>query len=435
MKKFLLVIFSIIFITVFCLSCTKSTKSTKQVKEITYWQFWTGFEGKAIEHVVNKFNKEHSDIKVKMLTISEPWKKTLLSIIGGTPPDVISIVAEWIPELSIRGAILPLNKYCNEYMISKDLFIPVYWDILNHKDKIWALPTTPTSTALYWNKELFKQAGLDPESPPKTLEELWSFAKKLTKHKKDGSLQQIGFLPSWPPWAFGFYGYLFGGEWTDTKTGNATANNLQNIKAWQWAQSYAKELGSQNIQSFQEEFGNYQGPNNPFYTEKIAIEVNGVWEGNFIEHFAPHIKWGAAPMPNKKGEPITIVNCDCIVIPKGSKHPDEAFYFINWLLKKENIEELCIRQKKFSPLIASDRSDFIQKHPNPYIKVFIDLAKLKNAVFFPTTTAYQLYKRELKRAFEAVMRLDKEPKQALDEVQEKIEQELARQQKYEELRG
>ncbi len=407
---------------------------TVPVTEITYWQYWTGFEGKAIEKLVDRFNKTHSNIKVKMLTISEPRKKTLLSIIGGTPPDVISSIAAWVPELASKGALIPLDEYCKENMITENIFIPAYWKMLNLYGHTWALPTTPTSTALYWNKNLFKEAGLNPEIPPKTLKELETFSEKLTRKNTDGRITQIGFLPSWPSWAFGFYGVIFGGKWGEADGKAVTANNPKNIEAWTWAGDFIKRLGGKNIQTFQEEFGNYQGPNNPFYTEKIALEINGVWEGNFISRFAPNIKWGVAPMPTKSGKLITVVDTDCILIPKGSKHPKEAFEFIKWLLQPENIEELCIAQYKFSPLIYSDREDFIKEHPHPYIKTFITLARSKDAMFFPQATFYEFYRRELKRAFESVMRLNKTPEEALNEVQEKVEIELKRQMKYEKLR-
>ena len=407
----------------------------KSITEITYWQYWTGFEGKAIEKLVDKFNASHSNIRVKMLTISEPRKKTLLSIIGGSPPDVISSIAAWVPELASRGGIIPLDKYCKENQINENIFIPVFWKMLNLYGHTWALPTTPTATALYWNKNLFQEVGLDPNKPPTTLEELERYSNKLTKRNKDGKITQIGFLPSWPSWAFGFYGVIFDGKWGGADGKVITANYPNNIEAWDWAQSYVKKLGAKNIQTFQEEFGNYQGPNNPFYTEKIALEINGTWEGNFIPRFAPNIKWGVAPMPTKNGKAITIVDTDCILIPKGSKHPKEAFEFISWLMKPENLEELCIAQGKFSPLIYSDREDFVSKHPHPYIKVFINLAKSKDATFFPQATFYEFYRRELKRAFETVIRLNKKPKEALELVQFNVETELKRQLKYEDLRS
>ncbi len=403
-----------------CILKSQTDRTTHPVS-ITYWQYWTGFEGKAIEKLVDKFNSEHKNIKVKMLTISEPRKKTLLSIIGGTPPDVLSTIGPWVPELASKGGLEPLDKYCDEYKISKDLFLPKFWEMLNLYGHTWALPTTPSSVALYWNKDIFKEAGLDPERPPKSLDELIEYSDKITKFE-NGKIKRIGFLPSWPLWTCGVYGLIFGGSWGEINGLNETytANNPKNIEAWTWAQSFVKKLGSNNVQTFQEEFGNFQGPNNPFYTGMIAIELNGTWEGNFISKFAPNIHWGAAYIPTKDGSLITSVNCDCIVIPKGSKHPKEAFEFIAWLMKPENLEELCKEQKKFSPLKYSDRDDFIKTHPHPYIKVFIDLAKSKNAQYFPQTVIYQMYERELKRGFEEVMKLQSTPEQVLNKIQKKL---------------
>lgn len=437
MKRFF--IFLIILIITGCSVNQEKGKinpaPTDPVVEITYWQFWTGFEEDAIKDLVNRFNKTHKNIKVKMLTISEPWKKILLSIIGGVPPDIANISAEWISELGYRSAIIPLDEYCKEFGVTKDLFIPVYWEMLTYGGKTLAIPLTPSSTALFWNKNLFKKAGLNPNKPPITLEELEDFADKLTIKNPDGKVLQAGFFPNWPPWSNSVYPLLFGGDLVDLKAGKITANNPKNIESWEWAQNFVRKIGSNNLQSFQESFGNLQGPNNPFYSEKIVIEINGVWEENFISKFAPNIDFGVSPIPTKSGNLATSVICDGIAIPKGAKHPKEAFEFIKWLYKPENIEELCIKHKKFSPLVHSDRKDFINNHPNPYIKVFIDLARSKHARYFPATTAFQLYKRELKKAFELVMRLEASPEDALNEVQRKIDIELDRLEKYERKRA
>lgn len=434
MKKSVVIFISIIIIVLGSIYFIDKLngKKNNSITEITYWQFWTGFEEDAIKYLVEKFNNEHSNLKVRMLTISEPWKKTLLSIIGGTPPDVLNTTSEWLPELAQRGAIVSLDDYCKEKKITKNLFIPVYWEMLTYNSMLWGLPLTPSSTAFYWNKDLFKKVGLDPEKPPVTLKELEEYSEKLTIKNENGTIKQSGFFPSWPSWANTVYPLIFNGNWGDKN--NINANHPANIKSWEWACNFAQKLGPENIQSFQEEFGNIQGPNNPFYSEKIAVELNGVWEANFITKFAPKINWGVSPMYTTNGDITTSVICVPIVIPKGAKHPQEAFQFISWLMKPENIEELCIRQKKFSPLIISDRKEFINKHPNPYIKVFIDAAKSKNASYFPSTTAFQMYKRELRRAFSEVMRLEISPEDALNDIQAKMEKELQRQEKYNKLR-
>ena len=93
-----------------------------------------------------------------------------------------------------------------------------------------------------------------------------------------------------------------------------------------------------------------------------------------------------------------------------------------WLLKKENINYLALSQSKFPPLklSQSEEREFIKKHPNPYIEVFMDLAESSNAVYFPHLSFSKEYKREIKKAFDKVLRLEMSPKEALDDLQKRM---------------
>ena len=93
-----------------------------------------------------------------------------------------------------------------------------------------------------------------------------------------------------------------------------------------------------------------------------------------------------------------------------------------WILKKENINYLALSQNKFPPLKLdeSEKADFIKKHPNPYIEVFMDLAESSNAAYFPHLSFSKEYKREIKKAFDKVLRLEMSPKEALDDLQKKM---------------
>ena len=68
----------------------------------------------------------------------------------------------------------------------------------------------------------------------------------------------------------------------------------------------------------------------------------------------------------------TIADEDILVIPRGCKHPKEAFEFIKFVQSQHGMEELCLGQKKFSPLVKVSK-DFFRKHPNPYVKLFDEL--------------------------------------------------------------
>jgi ABC-type glycerol-3-phosphate transport system substrate-binding protein len=174
--------------------------------QIAYWEKWTGFEGDAMRATVNAFNESQDKIWCDLLTISQVDQKMLLATAGKNPPDVAGL---WTFNLNVfadNGSIIPLDDYCRKHGIGRDHYIPCYWDMVQHRGHTWALLSTPASIGLYWNKQLFREAGLDPDRPPRTMTELWDFSKKLTVKNPDGSFKRLGFMqsePGWWHWAWG----------------------------------------------------------------------------------------------------------------------------------------------------------------------------------------------------------------------------------------
>lgn len=149
---------------------------------------------------------------------------------------------------------------------------------------------------------------------------------------------------------------------------------------------------------------------------------------SFIEKYAPQMKWGAAPFPSKDPPAypmVTMADLDPLVIPKGSPHPKEAFEFIRYVNTQGPMEKLCLGQRKFSPL-ARISDGFINNHPNPYIKTFIELAKSPNAQHVPRLSIWGEYNDEMNVAVDRVTALDATPQEALDAVQLRMQWKLDR---------
>ncbi len=400
---------------------------------VTYWEKWTGFEGEAMRATVDAFNATRSDIQVDLLTVSQVDRKTLLSTAGGVPPDVAGLWSYNLTAYADRNALTPLDDRLRQAGLGRDAFIPCYWDMLEHRGRIWALPTTPASVALHYNKRLFREARLDPERPPRTMEELDEFSERLTKRDEDGRIVQMGFMPAEPGWWNWAWGVFFGGRMWDGE-GTITCDEPETVRAFEWVQSYARKYGVKNLQVFQSGFGNFSSPQNAFLAEKVAMELQGVWMHNFISQYAPGLEWGAAPFPYPPDRPdlarTTIVEEDIIAIPRGAKHPREAFEFLKFVNSQRGMELLCMGQRKHTPLRAVS-GEFLAKHPNPYIEVFIDLAHSANAVSTPKMSLWIEYRDEMTAAFDEVWLCRKAPEQALGEVkqriQRKLDRELARQ--------
>ncbi|MBW7929199.1 MAG: ABC transporter substrate-binding protein [Fimbriimonadaceae bacterium] len=387
---------------------------------ITYWEKWTGFEGDAMRAVVDEFNRSQDEIFVELLTVSGIQDKTLLATSGGNPPDVAGLFGPNVAQYADNMAVMPLTEFCKEAGIGPEDYIPCYWDIGFYKGEVYSLPTTPASTALHYNRALLKAAGLDPDRPPKTIEELDAYAEKLTK--RNGSRIEVsGFLPNEPGWWNWSWGYFFGGTLLEGDT--ITANSPENIRAYEWIQSYTKKFGAGDIQAFRSGFGNFSSPQNPFMSQKVAMVLQGVWMYNFISQFAPELDWAAAPFPHPADRPDlaepTLVDLDVLVIPVGAKHPKEAFEFIKFVQSQKGMELLCMGQRKHSPLREVSQG-FYENHPNPYIRLFTELAYSKNAISAPKIGIWPEYQAELNSAFDEVYLMRKTPKEALDYVQARM---------------
>jgi multiple sugar transport system substrate-binding protein len=389
--------------------------------KIDYWEKWTGFEGEAMQALVDKFNRSQDRIWVEKQTISRIDQRFLVSVAGKNPPDVAGLSAFMIPNFAAKGALLPLDDLAKESGIKKEDYLPVFWKLGCYNGRLYALPTTPVTLALHYNKRLFRKAGLDPEKPPQTLEELDEMAKKLTQYDKDGEIRVIGFTPSYPGWYHWAWGFWFGGRlWDGIES--LTINDPGNIDAFLWIQNYARRYGEEKLQTFQSGFGNFASSQNPFLSELVAMEIQGVWMYNFIDKYNPALEWGAAPFPSPRGERYncSLADCDDLVIPRDARNPEAAFEFIRFVQEQKNMEFLCMGQRKFSPL-KEVSDDFWANHPHPYIKLFYDLANSPNVHTQPMIPVFQEIRDELNAAFSEVWLLEKTPEQALRTVQKRID--------------
>jgi multiple sugar transport system substrate-binding protein len=411
---------------------------------IKFWQYWAGEEKEALAKLIQKFNQEKHGFTVEMQSISLPRKKVMMAITANVPPDLVLLDGDMVMDFALRNALLPLEKISAEdgfYKNTTKILLPNYLEMLFIKGSQVALPVMPTAEALHINKTLLNKYNL---RSPESLEDLIYISDSIIKKS---NFNEFGWLPTWPIWSGRFIVTAFGGKWAEigvceqSYDYKITANTPENIKAWEWVlENFIKKIPQEKLQGFIEGNISYQSPDNPFYAGQVALETSGVWEYGFAKKFSPNyqVEVKAFPSFNSQGinsqstapslkrannyEAPTEIAVDALAIPKGAKNPDKALYFMLWLLKKENINYLALSQSKFPPLklSESEKAEFIKKHPNPYIEVFMDLAESSNAVYFPHLSFSKEYKREIKKAFDKVLRLEMSPKEALDDLQRRM---------------
>jgi len=390
---------------------------------VVYWEKWTDFEADAMRDVVTAFNKSQNKIYVDYLTISGVENKTLMAIAGGEPPDVAGLYGPNVAQYADDNAIEVLDDYCKQAGITSSDYIPAFFNIGYYRNHIYSLPSAPASVALHYNIDMLRNAGIDPDHPPVTIEELDADSDKIFKKDDHGNVVSAGFMPAEPGWWNWAWGYFFGGKLMDGD--RITANAPENVRAFEWIQSFSKKYGNQALQTFRSGFGTFNSPQNAFLDGQVAMELQGVWMSNFIGKYAPKMHWGAVPFPYPADRPdlanTTVADEDVLVIPRGARHPKEAFEFIKFVESMKGMEILCMEQKKNSPLIKTS-PDFYKVHPNKFIRLFSDLPKGKNTIAAPKMGIWPEYQQALNNAFDQINLLQKTPKEALDEVQEEISQ-------------
>ncbi|HWB59043.1 MAG TPA: ABC transporter substrate-binding protein [Chthoniobacteraceae bacterium] len=378
--------------------CGKENPAAQGRVVVTYWEKQTGYQADAIRAVVDDFNASQDRIFVDFMSVSQIDNKLMLSTAGGVPPDLVGLWSNMVPVYAENNALMPLDKLAADNNVKRENYIDVFWQLCCHRDHLWALPSSSASIALIWNKKLFREAGLNPDQPPRSIAELEEFNKKLEKRGPDGSLERMGFLPLEPNWYCTMYGYWFGGSlWDGDKS--ITANAPQNIAAYEWVASYPKRYGADSLIAFRDGFGNFASSANPFLSGRVAMELQGPWISKYIELYAPKdFEWGAAAFPAEdpsRLHNVAIVETDVIAIPNGAKHPKEAFEFLKYLNQQKPMEKMCMGKEQFTPL-KDCSPEFFRDHPNPYIKVFLDLAKSPDARYAPRLSTWVEYNSNLR---------------------------------------
>lgn len=369
---------------------------------IRYWEKWTGYEEQGMRRMVRAFNESQGRIHVDYLSVSQIDQKLLLATAGGNPPDVAGIWDYSVVVYAEHRAIQPLDRYVRQAGLGREHYLDAFWNLCRHQGKTYALPTTPASVALHWNRKMFREAGLDPDRPPRTLAELDRMAAQLTQRDAKGKLTRMGFLPVEPGWWGWGWGYFFGGRLWDGER-RATAVAKENVQALDWVKSYRDRYGARDLQVFQGGFGNFSSPQNAFMSGQVAMVLQGVWMAAYIHNANPNLDWDAAPFPYPADRPDLAcsnpVQSDVLVIPTGAKHPREAWEFIRFLQAQERMEMLCDLHWKISPLRqVSER--FLRRHKNKRIRLFQDLARERNAFYPPRVGIWREWQDEIKTALE-----------------------------------
>ena len=142
-----------------------------------------------IEGVIRDFQSTHPQVSINWIDV--PWgdmeTRILTAASAGDMPDIANMNPPFAQKLAQLGALLDMDEYASDV---KERYFQGSWRANSFEGKTFGLPWYLTTPVLFYNKDLFIQAGLDPESPPRTYEEVFTYAETIRK-----ATGKYGYMP------------------------------------------------------------------------------------------------------------------------------------------------------------------------------------------------------------------------------------------------
>src|SRR4051812_9095688 len=183
------------------LSALKSAKG-KPV-EITMWHSMTRANEDTLQKLVDQFNSSQSDAKVNLINqidYVQTFNKYKAGLSTGDLPDIVQLQESDQQQMIDTQTVLPASVCAKADKYSFSDFLPRVISYFTVQDTQYAMPFNSSGPVLYYNKKAFSAAGLDPNSPPKTLAEVRAAAEKLKANGVSAPLglkTEPGYFEHW----------------------------------------------------------------------------------------------------------------------------------------------------------------------------------------------------------------------------------------------
>jgi len=338
--------------------------SPKGITKITYWGLW---EPKSVMNgLIAEFEKSYPTIKVdyQQQSITDYRQRLQSALVSGQGPDIFRFHNTWLPMLKSDLASVPLATV--EEIGLTDDYYPTIKESLFSDGNYYGLPLMIDTLALYYNKEIFDQAGL---RPPVTWDEFRQTASLLTVRDENGRIQQAGA-------AIGNASNV--DHWSDILALMILQNNgrLQGpydsaaVKALEFFMVFSKE----------DQVWNDTLPvsTRAFAGGKLAMYFAPSWRIINLRELNPDLDFGITTMPQLPGAQSKAWASYWVEgVSNRSSYQEETWQFLTFLSQKENLEQLykagsqvhyigeLYPRKSMAPLLNSDPllAPFIKQAP------------------------------------------------------------------------
>lgn len=398
------------------------------------------------ESQVEAFMAENPNITVE--AVEDTWNPQTFQaqLAADSLPTVLSVAFTEANALAGRGQVAELGQAIELAGLGAQLNPDLLDLVSDDEGGIYAVPTSAQALGLVYNRDLFAQAGLDPDAPPETWEEVRAAAKQITA-ATDAAGYATMTTDNQGGWMLAAGIYSYGGTVEDAKGVEATFNDdpateyLELLQKMRWDDGTMGSNFLYNAGALVQDFS----------AGKIGMFIgfSGLYRPAVIRNQMPAENFGMAPMPiGADAEPASLTGGTIQVVSPGSTS-EERVAAVKWIdyfhLKKFTDEELAVGQAESAaasaqavtvperPAISQEAYDRYFEWIQPYVNVpldnfrtYTDAFAEQNLLPEPAVKAQEVY-----AALDVVMQRilteeDADPSEVLSEAETSVNRLLAR---------
>ncbi|MGN6378107.1 MAG: ABC transporter substrate-binding protein [Gaiellales bacterium] len=388
---------------------------------IVLWHGYVDTEGKAMTAAAKAFNATHPKIHITVQNYGNSdyaLNKVLTAIRAGSYPDIVYLYGSWAANVAQTPRAVDLKPMIQaDPSLNWNDFWPAARKAVSVDGKIVGVPALIDNLSLVYNPKLFQQAHVPYPTANWTWTDFRNAAKKLT----DSSAKQFGWAyvndaSEDTVWRFDALLWQAGGNILTPDNKHAAFNSAAGVRAATLLQQMATVDHSVYLDSGNDNYANL------FNSGKIAMLYTGPWD---LAGF-PNVKYRVQILPGDQNHQTISGPDQWVMLDNGSARTKAAWTFLKWFTSPQQVMKWSLATgdlpTRASVVNLPQYKQYLAKYPG--IGTFV--ANLKNALKArPVLTNYNEISAAMGQAIQAVLLGKAQPKQALDQAAQQVNQILA----------
>jgi multiple sugar transport system substrate-binding protein len=314
-------------------ACALTAATPAKAADLVMWER-SGANKDMVDKLVEMWNAKFPDRKIILTYIphAEMVAKLAQAVASGDVPDLMGMDLIYAPQFEKAGQLVDITDKVGSLPQLKTAS-PGHMIVATYEKRLYGVPLYADVSALFYNKDLFEKAGLDPSKPPASLPELRQYADKITALGGDikgyylpGSCAGCNIFTVGPlMWASG--GKIEARDASDEPlVGDGIPKVLQFARDMIKSGNVHASARAENGETFHLQFG----------SGKVGMMGTGNFNIKLARDQNPKMKFGISLLPGMtSGSSASFIGGDLVVIPKGSKRVDDAIDFMKFILSDE----------------------------------------------------------------------------------------------------